>query len=87
MCIPNQPPRERSIAAVGQSDDVFEDIVGYVFDSIASEQAYEVAHWDLMDSIGCALLALRDDDCRRHVTPLIPGMSVRKGGTATCLIP
>jgi 2-methylcitrate dehydratase len=38
-----------------------------------SALACATARLDLLDSLGCGILALRDADCRRHVGPVVPG--------------
>jgi 2-methylcitrate dehydratase len=56
------------------------DIARYVArERIASDEAYETARYCLMDSLACALLALRFPACTRHLGPIVPGAQVPGG--------
>ena len=44
-----------------------------------SKEALETARYDFMDSLGCALLALRYAECRKLLGPYIPGTQVPYG--------
>ncbi len=56
------------------------DIANYVADHrIDSQEAYETARYCLLDSLGCALLALNYPECVRHLGPLAPGTVVPNG--------
>jgi 2-methylcitrate dehydratase len=56
------------------------DIANYVVDfKIDSREAYETARYCLMDSLGCAFLALRYPECARHLGPIVPGTMVPNG--------
>tara|TARA_B100001094_G_scaffold283984_1_gene297130 strand:+ start:23795 stop:25219 length:1425 start_codon:yes stop_codon:yes gene_type:complete len=73
-------------------DEVLVQIANYVCDTpIESNRAYETAKLCLMDSIGCAALALNFQECRKLLGPVIPETSVPKGvpvmGTSFCLDP
>ena len=46
---------------------------------IESEEAYETAHYCLIDSLGCAFLAYRYPECTRHLGPIVPGTRVPNG--------
>jgi 2-methylcitrate dehydratase len=55
-------------------------IADYVVDyQITSEEAYDTARWCLLDSLGCALLALQYPACARHLGPVVPGTVVPHG--------
>lgn len=61
-------------------DKVLQDIVDYVLDyTITSTEAYETARLCLMDSLGCALLALNFSECCKLLGPIVPG-AILKGG-------
>ena len=67
-------------------------IADYVADyRIDSETAYDTARYCLIDSLGCAFLALRYPECVRHLGPIVPGTVVPNGarvpGTAFELDP
>jgi 2-methylcitrate dehydratase len=44
-----------------------------------SEEAYETAKYVLLDSLGCAMLALRFPECAKHLGPVVPGTTVPNG--------
>lgn len=61
-------------------DQVLEKIANYVVnETIDSEDAYKTAHWCLLDSIGCALLALNYSHCTNLLGPIVPGTTVPNG--------
>lgn len=56
------------------------DIADYVMDYvIESDEAFDTARYDLMDSMGCAMLALRYPECTKLLGPYIPGTIVPLG--------
>ena len=56
------------------------DIADYVVDyRIDSHEAFETARYCLMDSLGCAFLALKYPECVRHLGPIVPGTIVPDG--------
>jgi 2-methylcitrate dehydratase len=44
-----------------------------------SDEAYDTARYGLMDSLGCAMLALQYPACQRHLGPIVPGTVVPNG--------
>jgi 2-methylcitrate dehydratase len=67
-------------------------IADYVADYVIdSEEALNTAGYVLLDTIGCALLALRFPECTRLLGPIVPGTVVPNGvrvpGTSFCLDP
>ena len=46
---------------------------------VGDDEAFDTARYCLMDSLGCAFLALQYPACRRHLGPVVPG-SVVPGG-------
>ena len=48
----------------------------YVSDS---SEAIETARYDLMDTLGCGLLALRYPECTKHLGPIVPGATLTNG--------
>jgi 2-methylcitrate dehydratase len=61
-------------------DQVILDIAEYVTDyEIDSSEAYGTARLCLMDSLGCALLALRYPECTKLLGPVVPGTIVPNG--------
>jgi 2-methylcitrate dehydratase len=56
------------------------EIAEYVMDyRIESDLALDTARYILMDSIGCALLALRYPECTKLLGPIVPGTVVPNG--------
>jgi 2-methylcitrate dehydratase len=57
-----------------KTDPLLSDLADYVFDYVVdSEEAYRIAQYVLMDSMGTAILSLRFPDCAKHVGPIVPG--------------
>lgn len=55
-------------------DKVLTTIADYLIDgTITSPEAYETAHYCLLDSLGCAFLALGNEACWRLLGPVVPG--------------
>ena len=46
---------------------------------IGSVEAYDTARYCLMDSLGCAMLALQYPACMKHLGPIVPGTVVPGG--------
>jgi 2-methylcitrate dehydratase len=63
------------------TDQVVDQIAAYVSDEAAefSDIAYKTAHHVLIDSIGCALLALNFPECVKLLGPIVPGTIVANG--------
>ena len=73
-------------------DQVLQDIANYVCDyEINSEDALSTARYCLVDSLACALLALKFPDCARLLGPIVAGAEMAGGarvpGTAYVLDP
>ncbi len=63
-----------------QPDQVLQDIADYVCDyEINSEVAYSTAHYCLMDSLACSMLAMKFPDCNRLLGPIVPGATLVGG--------
>ncbi len=61
-------------------DPVLEKIADYVIDFKAdSAEARETARYCLMDSLGCALLALSYPACTKLLGPVVPGATLQDG--------
>jgi len=61
-------------------DQVLVDIADYAAAAIIdSRQAYETARLCLMDSLGCAFLALADPACAAMLGPVVPGAVLPSG--------
>jgi 2-methylcitrate dehydratase len=56
------------------------DIADYVVDyKIDSKEAYDTARYMLMDSLGCAMLAMKFPECVKHLGPLVSGATLPGG--------
>jgi 2-methylcitrate dehydratase len=61
-------------------DALLVEIADYVLDyEVTSEEAHEAARLCLMDSLGCALLALRYPECLKLLGPVVQGTVVPHG--------
>ena len=68
------------IAEAGRPDRVLTDIAAYVADELpTSTEAYATARLCLMDSLGCALLALAHPECVALIGPTVPGAELPGG--------
>jgi len=59
-------------------DPIITKIAKYATDEkvALTDVAYETAHYALLDTLGCAVLALRHPECVKHLGPIIPGTVV-----------
>lgn len=63
-----------------EPDQAMVDIARYVTDyTISSTEAYDTARYMLMDSLACAMLAMKFPECVKHLGPLVPG-AILPGG-------
>lgn len=61
-------------------DPLLAEIARYVASTPEfSEEAYQTARWCLLDSLGCALLALNFPECTRLLGPVVPGATLAQG--------
>lgn len=61
-------------------DPLLVEIADYVVDYVIdSEEAYDTARYCLMDTLGCALLALGHPECTRLLGPIVPGAELARG--------
>lgn len=73
-------------------DQVIQDIADYVLNyKVDASEAWRTARYCLMDSLGCACLALRFPECTKLLGPVVEGTLVPNGarvpGTQFCLDP
>ncbi|MEO5596560.1 MAG: bifunctional 2-methylcitrate dehydratase/aconitate hydratase [Lysobacteraceae bacterium] len=79
-------------AARPDPDAPMVDIADYVIDTrIDSAEAFDTARYMLLDSLACAMLAMKFPECVKHLGPLVPGADMKGGarvpGTAFELDP
>ena len=61
-------------------DQAMVDIADYVVDyRIDSDLSMTTAGYMLLDSLGCAMLAMRHPECVKHLGPLVPGATMAGG--------
>jgi 2-methylcitrate dehydratase len=71
---------EHSRSARPEPDPLLVEIADYALArAIDSREAYETARLCLMDSLGCAMLALNYPACVRRLGPVVPGADMRGG--------
>ncbi len=67
-------------AARPDPDQPMVDIADYVADyQVDSQEAYDTARYMLLDSLACAMLAMKFPDCVRHLGPVVPGATMAGG--------
>ncbi|MED1607819.1 bifunctional 2-methylcitrate dehydratase/aconitate hydratase [Cytobacillus kochii] len=63
-----------------ETDVILTEIADYVLDyEITSEEAYRTAHYILLDTIGCGILALDYPECTKLLGPVVPETVVPNG--------
>jgi 2-methylcitrate dehydratase len=73
------PPDLRSTVRP-DPDAAIVDIADYVVDYVPdSDEAFQTAHYMLLDSLACAALAMEHGECRKHLGPLVPGAEMPGG--------
>lgn len=61
-------------------DVPFSTIADYLVDyPIEDDHVFDLARYSLMDSLGCAMLALQEPDCVKLLGPIVPGTQVPNG--------
>ncbi|WP_422923000.1 bifunctional 2-methylcitrate dehydratase/aconitate hydratase [Singulisphaera sp. PoT] len=61
-------------------DQILVDLANYAAkDEVGGDVAYETARYCLLDSLGCAILALQTPECVRLLGPIVPGTVVPQG--------
>lgn len=67
-------------AARPEPDRSMAEIADYVLDArIESGEAWDTARYMLADSMACAMLAMKFEECARHLGPLVPGGEIPGG--------
>ena len=61
-------------------DKILVDIADYAArQDPGSQEAIDTARYCFMDTLGCALLALRFQECAKHIGPVVPGAVFANG--------
>ena len=63
-----------------QADDLLLKIADYVLQyKVHSEEAIQIAHYCLLDTLGCGMEALAYPACTKLLGPFVPGIQVKNG--------
>ena len=63
-----------------EPDKLLVDLARYAADYVSdSDEAIDTARYNLMDALGCAVLALRYPECAKHLGPIVPGATLANG--------
>src|SRR5262245_7633 len=66
-----------------EPDQILVEIADYAANYVPTSQeaqdAVDTARYDLMDTLGCGLLALRYPECAKHLGPIVPGAVLKNG--------
>ncbi len=63
-----------------EPDKLLVEIADYVANYLpTSQEALDTARYNLIDTLGCGLLALRYPDCAKHLGPIVPGATLANG--------
>jgi len=63
-----------------QTDRLLEEIAEYALShEITSQEAYKIARFVVIDSLGTAILALRFPECAKLLGPVVPGATLKNG--------
>ena len=61
-------------------DKILVEIAGYAASYVStSREAIDTARYNLLDTLGCGLLALRFSECTKHLGPVVPGATLANG--------
>ncbi len=61
-------------------DQLLVDIADYAANYFPeSQEAIDTARYNVMDTLGCGLLALRYPECTKHLGPVVPGAALSDG--------
>ena len=63
-----------------EPDNILVEIADYAANYVSdSREAIDTARYNLLDTIGCGLLALRFPECTKHLGPIVPGATLANG--------
>ena len=63
-----------------EPDKILVDIAEYAANYVAtSKEAIDTARYNLMDTLGCGLLALNYPECTKLLGPVVPGALLTNG--------
>ena len=63
-----------------EPDKILVEIADYAANYVSgSREAIDTARYNLLDTLGCGLLALRYSECTKHLGPIVPGATLPNG--------
>jgi len=63
-----------------EPDKILVEIADYAASYVSdSREAIDTARYNLLDTLGCGLLALRFPECTKHLGPIVPGATLTNG--------
>ena len=63
-----------------EPDKILVELAEYAANYVSdSREAIDTARYNLMDTLGCAMLALRYPECAKHLGPIVPGATLASG--------
>ena len=63
-----------------EPDKILVELADYAANYVpGSPEAIDTARYNLMDALGCGLLALRYRECTKHLGPMVPGATLNDG--------
>jgi 2-methylcitrate dehydratase len=63
-----------------EPDKILVELADYAANYVpTSREAIDTARYDLMDALGCGLLALQYPECAKHLGPIVPGATLANG--------
>ena len=63
-----------------EPDKLLTEIAGYAANYVStSREAIDTARYNLLDTLGCGLLALRFSECTKLLGPVVPGATLANG--------
>src|SRR5688500_7064376 len=61
-------------------DKILVEIAEYAANFLSdNREAIDTARYNLLDTLGCGLLALRNPECVKHLGPVVPGATLANG--------
>jgi 2-methylcitrate dehydratase len=63
-----------------EPDKILVELADYAANYVPrSQEVIDIARYDLMDTLGCGLLALQYPECVKHLGPIVPEATLRNG--------
>ena len=69
-----------------KTDEIIREIADYVLNSkIESDEAFKIAHYNVLDALGCGIFALQFPACTRLLGPIVPNVKIENGAVTELL--